>query len=907
MKFFPAMRNALLTLTAAVCAVLFLLAPSEALGQTAKSTRAPHILQHDGKRFAAYVDEKSETATWIIDTDSLDFNPGNAHSLSSKTSVSTAADAFIDAHAGVFGIDTKQLSEPHVETNGTFWFIGYVQVYEGLRVLGSEVGITITNSGRIVGAGARAFPKLDVQVGAQISKGAAIAFARGQTTIPQTEATVKEDLVIVPEELAERYVFRLAWEVVLENQGHDSPLSKTFLVDAHRGDIIAEYSNILETSSHGQGPVRLVVDEDARAAPDHAVSTSSTAAAIPYALPRVDIPEENIFKAAPPESRKAAPSGTGILSGRVTLNYYESPDTTDHPFTRHYDQPFPFAKVTVQNDATQETHVVYANEDGDYSVPNLADTTHTVTFEIANNKAYIEKYIINSNNMDYITREPTTCEKEKNFSIDIEAGTTTVLNHDWGWVDSGDGGLTAFALNSVYHVREMYEYFSDVNTYSYSGMDSATYKIWIYEDNKGEIDIHDPYYPKNIYLGGPNAMSNEVVFHEFTHDVIYTLHEGRWYWSSEHYAAMHEGFSDYFAADKTNDYTYSGPEAGNTDPVLNGLGTSGVRFLWNSCTMDDYLTQWPCGGSPGLDQRQHNRGRIISGAIWRIRADEDKRTNSMASQLLFTALQMVPRVYAASDRITFEDLRDRYTAADRHTNNSMYAATIEDRFAERRIGGPAIPGGPSIVVESATDYNPEITWSDNSLINEGYLVERQYNDNDWVEVANLAADTIAYVDTSYQCITGGSETNTYSYRIVPYKDYEDGIGIVRTESATVTLSLSDCTTTTGTTRIADASAEVEMTDNVQIKERKVPTSLEAPHPNPFNPVTTIRYGLAEEGPVRLTVYDVLGRRVAVLLDGIQTPGKHTVRFEASHLSSGLYFVILDGGGKTFTKSVLLMK
>ena len=70
---------------------------------------------------------------------------------------------------------------------------------------------------------------------------------------------------------------------------------------------------------------------------------------------------------------------------------------------------------------------------------------------------------------------------------------------------------------------------------------------------------------------------------------------------------------------------------------------------------------------------------------------------------------------------------------------------------------------------------------------------------------------------------------------------------------------------------------------------------------------TIRYGLAEEGPIRLTVYDVLGRRVAVLLDGVQTPGRHTVRFEASHLSSGLYFFILDAGGKTFTKSVLLMK
>ena len=94
---------------------------------------------------------------------------------------------------------------------------------------------------------------------------------------------------------------------------------------------------------------------------------------------------------------------------------------------------------------------------------------------------------------------------------------------------------------------------------------------------------------------------------------------------------------------------------------------------------------------------------------------------------------------------------------------------------------------------------------------------------------------------------------------------------------------------------------------IQVEQRKVPTGLEAPHPNPFNPVTTIRYGLAEEGLVRLVVYDLLGRRVAVLVDGAQTPGKYTVRFEASHLSSGLYFVIYDAGGKTFTKSMLLIK
>jgi hypothetical protein len=70
----------------------------------------------------------------------------------------------------------------------------------------------------------------------------------------------------------------------------------------------------------------------------------------------------------------------------------------------------------------------------------------------------------------------------------------------------------------------------------------------------------------------------------------------------------------------------------------------------------------------------------------------------------------------------------------------------------------------------------------------------------------------------------------------------------------------------------------------------VPTGIELlqNYPNPFNPSTTIRYALPGSAQVTLKVFDVLGREVALLADGVRTAGQHEVQFTAGHLSSGVY-------------------
>ncbi len=86
-------------------------------------------------------------------------------------------------------------------------------------------------------------------------------------------------------------------------------------------------------------------------------------------------------------------------------------------------------------------------------------------------------------------------------------------------------------------------------------------------------------------------------------------------------------------------------------------------------------------------------------------------------------------------------------------------------------------------------------------------------------------------------------------------------------------------------------------------EGPAPTGLrlEKTHPTPFNPATTIRYALPARSHVRIGVYDVAGREVAVLMDGVQDEGDQAVRWdgidrEGQAVSAGLYVVRVEAGG-----------
>jgi len=79
------------------------------------------------------------------------------------------------------------------------------------------------------------------------------------------------------------------------------------------------------------------------------------------------------------------------------------------------------------------------------------------------------------------------------------------------------------------------------------------------------------------------------------------------------------------------------------------------------------------------------------------------------------------------------------------------------------------------------------------------------------------------------------------------------------------------------------------------------------YPNPFSDATTIRYTLKKAGDVRLTVYDLLGRRVATLADERQPAGLQQMTFRAENLPSGLYFLRLKAGSETRTRKMTIVR
>jgi hypothetical protein len=79
------------------------------------------------------------------------------------------------------------------------------------------------------------------------------------------------------------------------------------------------------------------------------------------------------------------------------------------------------------------------------------------------------------------------------------------------------------------------------------------------------------------------------------------------------------------------------------------------------------------------------------------------------------------------------------------------------------------------------------------------------------------------------------------------------------------------------------------------------------YPNPFNPITTINYSIPNDDMVSIKVFDIMGKEISCLINEFQKSGKYSIKFDATNLTSGVYFYQLTSGKFSAIKKLMLVK
>lgn len=194
-----------------------------------------------------------------------------------------------------------------------------------------------------------------------------------------------------------------------------------------------------------------------------------------------------------------------------------------------------------------------------------------------------------------------------------------------------------------------------------------------------------------------------------------------------------------------------------------------------------------------------------------------------------------------------------------------------------QMGNGALPVELSTFSSSVSGSNVILNWRTQSeLNNAGYDIERKSPLTEWNKVAFIKGNGTANHEISYSYTDNNLATGTYSYRLKQI-DYNG------------------------------ASKYYYLTSEIIIG---IPGkfSLWQNYPNPFNPVTKINFELPVNTNVKLAVFDVTGRMIAELISGkLYTAGYHTIEFNGSNLSSGVYFYKLTTDENNSIRKMVLVK
>lgn len=191
-----------------------------------------------------------------------------------------------------------------------------------------------------------------------------------------------------------------------------------------------------------------------------------------------------------------------------------------------------------------------------------------------------------------------------------------------------------------------------------------------------------------------------------------------------------------------------------------------------------------------------------------------------------------------------------------------------------------LPAPVSLIAEAVSSSRINLNWKYNSPAPIGFVIERSFEEcSEYFYHDSIPGNVTSYADT----IVGPG--TFYCYRVYAYTD--------STRSA---YSNTASDTTFKPVGILNISGIIP-------KEYKLYQN----YPNPFNPVTSINFDLPKSSSVTIKVYNIIGKEVALLVNGVYPAGKYNLKWNAEQFSSGIYFYKIESDGFTQVKRMALVK